>query len=223
MKPLLPFIFSLLLWGSHCRAQDSLQTVGEGQTYAFLYADYGKGIESLFNKQSKWELATGINLAGKWRINLEFGSGNLNPANVINNGNYNAHGYYYRGGVDYVFTIKPGRTLATGIMYAASRFDDSGYAEIQSELWDDLQAGFTRSNLTAAWMEWILHTEGPVFHKDNGIWHNFYWGIRGRLRFLLTPIKQPDFDIYAIPGYGKTFSRVVPAANFFLSYRFNLK
>jgi hypothetical protein len=198
--------------------QDSL--VAEESNFALnIYVDVGKGIESLFNKQVKWEFGVSVLAAQKYLFSAELGYGSLNPEGVINNGSYTSEGNYYRAGFEYVFTISPKRHLSTGIMYAQANFNDYGNVKIISDLWDDVDETFERSDLSASWIEWIVNTEAPLFKVEKGLFSNFYWGVRFRLRILISDITQPDFDIFAIPGYGKTFSNVVPAANLYLKYR----
>jgi len=104
-------------------------------------------------------------------------------------------------------------------MFAHADFMDHVNINIASELWDDVDESFTRENLEANWLELIVNTEAPLLKFEQGFFSNLYWGVRYRLRILISDITRDDFDVYAIPGYGKTYSRVVPAVNLFLKYR----
>ena len=64
--------------------------------------------------------------------------------------------------------------------------------------------------------------KAQTFRNSGNFLANVYWGSKFRLRFLSTDIIQPNFDIMAIPGYGKTLSNVVPSVNFFIKYRIDL-
>jgi uncharacterized protein DUF6048 len=200
-------------------AQDSL-VVKPHAIAVTISADIGKGLESLANKQTKWEFGMGL-LWQKFQFSAEYGYGLLNPESVINNGSYSSEGNYYRVGIEYNATVSPKTHLSTGIMYAQASFDDFANVKIESDLWDDLNETFTRPGLSASWIEWIVNTEAPVFKAESAFFSGFYWGVRFRLRILVTDLTQPDFDIFAIPGYGKTYSNVVPAANLYLKYRIN--
>ena len=228
MRPLRTYIISLIAIMAPylgytqdslaVETQDSL--VVEDSKFALnIYADAGKGVESLFNKQVKWEFGVSVLVAQKYLFSTEMGYGSLNPEGVINNGSYTSECKYYRAGFEYVFTISLKRHLSTGVMYAQANFNDYGNVKIISDLWDDVDETFERSDLSASWIEWIVNTEAPLFKAEKGLFSNFYWGVRFRLRILISDITQPDFDIFAIPGYGKTFSNVVPAANLYLKYR----
>ena len=206
---------SLAVEQSH---QDSL-VIEQSNLGLTIYADVGKGVESILNKQVKWEFGVGVLLSQKYYFVAEIGYGSLNPQSVINNGSYTSEGNYYRAGFEYVFTIVPRTYLSTGLMYAHSGFSDYGNMKIESELWDNLDESFERNDLSANWLEVIINTEAPLSKTGMGFLKNFYWGVRFRLRILTSDITQPDFDIYAIPGYGKTYSNVVPAANLYLKYR----
>jgi len=198
--------------------QDSL--IAEQSNLALnIYADVGKGFESLLNKQVKWEFGVSVLVFQKYHFSVEYGYGSLNPESVVNNGSYTSEGNYYRAGFEYVFTISLKRYLSTGIMYSHANFTDNVNVKIASDLWDDVDETIKRTDLSASWIEWIVNTEAPVFMAEKGFFSNFYWGVRFRLRILTSDIAQPDFDIFAIPGYGKTYSNVVPAANLYIKYR----
>lgn len=199
-------------------AQDTL-AVEQSKLTVDIYADYGKGIESLIQKQTKWEFGLGMVLKDKHNFVVEYGYGSLNPENVINNGTYTSEGNYFRAGYEYMFRIAQKRYLSTGLMYANASFSDNGSVQIESDLWSNLEETFYRGDLSASWGEIIINTQGAVSNAEKGPLTNLYWGVRFRLRILLTDISRTEFDIYAIPGYGKTYSTVVPAANFFLKYR----
>lgn len=184
-----------------------------------LSVDYGKGIESLLNDQTKWEFGVGVVLKNKLYLGAEYGYGLLNPESVINNGTYSSEGNYYRVGAEYMITISSKRYLSFGGMFASSSFKDQGSVDIISELWPSVNETFERQDLSANWVELTLNSEGPIFRASTGFLGNFYWGIRARLRIMLSDMSRDDFDIYAVPGFGKTYNPVVPAVNFFLKYR----
>jgi len=208
-----------LLLAAFCsEAQDTL-TVKHGKAALLLSADYGKGLESLVNKQTKWEFGLGVLLAGRYNFIAEYGYGRLNPESVINNGSYTAEGNYFRFGFAHVFRVSPKRYLSLGVLYATTRFTDYGTVQISSDLWPDIDTSFTRSDLSAHWFEVIMTTEAPLFKLNEGPLRNFYWGTRLRVRIMAADLSQPGFDVYAVPGYGKTYSSVVPAVNFFVKYR----
>jgi Domain of unknown function (DUF6048) len=200
-------------------AQDSLATKPATMAVT-ISADIGKGFESLANRQTKWEFGVGVQLR-KVQFVAEYGYGQLNPESVINNGSYTSEGNYYRIGIEYVTTVSPKRYLSSGILYSQADFTDFAEVNINSDLWDDLNQTFVRPGLSASWIEWIVNTEAPLFKAESGFMSGFYWGVRFRLRMLITDLSQPDFDIFAIPGYGKTYSNVVPAANLYFKYRIN--
>jgi hypothetical protein len=220
MKLLLKYITSLalLVLPITVTAQDTL-AVEQSKLTVDIYADYGKGLESLVQKQTKWEFGLGLVLKDKYNFVAEYGYGNLNPENVINNGTYTSDGSYFRVGAEYMFRVAQKRYLSAGLMFANSSFTDNVSIQIESDLWGSLEETYLRENLNASWGEIILNTQGAVSNAEKGPLTNLYWGLRFRLRILVTDISQPDFDIYAIPGYGRTYSQIVPAANFYLKYR----
>ena len=201
-------------------AQDTTTVTSDRKFGISLVVDYAKPFEVLFTDQEKWEFGLGI-IVNKVVFVGEYGYANLKPASVINNGSYISEGNYYRAGLEYMFNIAPKRSLSLGTMYASSSFKDQGTVEITSELWPSVEEKFIREDLEVNWVEFILNTEAPLFRVEEGLFSNFYWGARIRVRVMLSDVVRPDFDIFAVPGFGKTYSPVVPAFNLFLKYRFN--
>ena len=224
MKLSLKYIINqlLLLLSISVAAQEITEdsVVIDQSNYAILIGtDYGKGIESALGDQSKWEVNLAVSIYDRFRVSAEYGYGMLQPANSIRNGSYQSEGRYFRGGGEYVFTLKPKIYLSMGLMYSLANFSDQGEVNIESELWNSIDEDFTRDDLTANWFEWILNTEAQAFRNSEIFLSNIYWGSRIRLRILSSDIAQSDFDIKAIPGYGKTYSNIVPAINLFVRYR----
>ena len=211
----------ILLASMVATAQDSVM-VNNSSVSIELMVDYGKGLESLISDQKKWEFGAGIIYKNKISLNAEYGYAKLFPESVVMNGTYQVEGDYLRVGAEYLFTVGVNRYLSVGGMYASSNFDDYGTVQVLSELWPSLNEEFTRTGLTAQWAEIILNTQGPVFNTEQGFLSGFYWGIRFRLKLMLTDLDQQGFDIYAVPGFGKTYSKALPAVNLFIRYRLKL-
>ncbi|MCF6353358.1 MAG: DUF6048 family protein [Cyclobacteriaceae bacterium] len=197
-------------------------TAKDSSTYFAIYLslDYGKLLTTLAQFENKYEFSIAIQFLKHLRATADIGYGNLAPPSAIQNGTYNSVGTYYRLGFDYMFTIAPKTSLSFGGMYALSNFKDQGSVEIISELWPSLSQNFERTNLTANWAEFIITSEAPILNRDSGFLSNIYWGIKLRLRFMIEKPTPEIFDVYAIPGYGRTFNNSVPAANVFISYKF---
>ncbi len=186
----------------------------------YLSLDYGKLITTLAQLETKYEFSVGIKFSKHLRATADFGYAELKPQNAIQNGSYTSLGNYYRLGIEYMHTIAPKTTLSFGGMYATAIFKDEGSVEIQSELWPLFNQSFERPDLTANWAEFVVTSEAAVLNRDSGFFNNLYWGIKFRLRFIISKPTPENFDVYAIPGFGRTFNNVVPAANLFISYKF---
>ncbi len=184
-----------------------------------LGTDYGKLITTLAQQETKYEFNVGVQFSKRLRVTADYGYGKLAPPNAIENGTYTSEGNYYRVGLDYIFTLAPKTYLSFGGMYANSSFKDEGTIEIQSEIWPSLSESFVRNDFTASWAEFTLTTEAAIVNKNEGILSNLYWGIKFRLRFMIDKPTPENFDVYAIPGYGRTWNDVVPAANLFIVYK----
>ena len=221
----------LLLVVLGANAQDSVKVVTAKDTTqvqpkkkyfsVMLGTDYGKLISTAFKLETKYEVNVGLLLFSKIRITGDYGHGELEPKNAIENGSYTSTGDYYRAGIDYVFEIAPKTYLGLGAMYASSDFSDKGNVQIQSDIWPSLNEEFTRENFSAKWVEWVLTSEKTVANKEKGFLSNLYVGMKFRLRFMIEKPEPEAFDVYAIPGYGRTFNDIVPAANLFIAYRIN--
>jgi hypothetical protein len=142
----------------------------------------------------------------------EHGYGKLEPERAIKNGTYTSEGTYFRAGADYIFALDPKNSLYLGIRYGQSQFDDRGTIEITGQIEDDLNASFERTGLSADWYEVLLGTESEVLRR-------FYVGAMLRLRILGSYDAFEPIDVYAIPGYGRTFDQTIPAGNIYVKYR----
>ena len=223
MGSLRRYLFSILLIGLHfgvASAQDSVEVAK--QNVLHFTVDYGKFFEPLFGDQKKWEVGVGFLMADHYNVTIEYGAATLKPENVINNGSYTATGSYWRAGFDYFIKATPRAYLSFGLLYANSSFDDEVNVKISSEIWEDLDETFNRYDLKAQWLELVVSSEGPIFKKDTGILSTFYWGTKFRVRVMVSETNTDQFEIYAVPGFGRRFSDVVPAVNLFLKFRFPL-
>lgn len=205
---------------NYAASDTSLVSVKTNYFAIYISADYGKLITTLAQLENKYEFNLGIQFSKHLRFTADFGYGNLSPPNAIENGTYNSSGNYYRAGLDFMLVIAPKISLSFGGMYALSTFNDEGTVEIKSEVWPSLNQSFARADFTASWAEFVITSEAPVLNRNEGFFSNFYWGIKFRFRFMIDRPRPENFDVYAIPGYGRTFNNLVPAANLFISYKF---
>ena len=221
----LKFIYSLFFIAGLCssaRAQDSV-LVDTKQSFVYVKIDYGKLLESAFGRQLKWELGVGAVFADHFNIIAEYGYGELNPPSVINNGSYTSEGNYLRGGIAYIVRVMPQRFLSFGLLYAYSGFKDKGVVEIESDIWDNLNQTFQRDDLSAQWIEIVIGTEAPILRNISGYLSNIYWGSELRTRIMMSETATQEFDIYAVPGFGRRYNNVVPAINLYLKFKFPIK
>jgi hypothetical protein len=91
------------------------------------------------------------------------------------------------------------------------QYQDEAVFSILSSMWDDFEDGFQRTDLEASWAELILGSESS--------WKgNLYFGFTFRLRFLIQADNFTTFEVYSVPGYGRTFDNFVPALNLYIKY-----
>jgi len=205
---------------------DSLETItkdsveNQANFHIYISVDYGKLITTAAQLDTRYEFNLGLQFAKNLRATADFGYAELAPPNAIENGIYSSSGNYYRIGLDYMLNIAPKTYLSFGGMYALSKFKDEGTVETQSEVWPSLNEGFMRNDFNATWAELVITSEAPVLNRNSGFFSNLYWGIKVRFRFMIDRPRPENFDVYAIPGYGRTFNNMVPAANLFIMYKF---
>jgi len=80
-----------------------------------------------------------------------------------------------------------------------------------SSLWDDYEGDFKRTDLEANWVELVVGSESAV-------WGNLFFGFYFRMRFLIQADNFETFEVYSIPGYGRTFDVIVPSLNLYVRY-----
>jgi len=173
--------------------------------------DYLKLLTFLFPEETKMEGGLGFISKFNLGINIEVGYGEKTPDDFYKNAEYKAYGYYARAGLSYYYPFNPTTNFIIGVKYAMSQYQDEATFSILSSLWDDYEDGFQRGDLEASWVELILGSEAAK-------WGNLYFGFTFRLRFLIQADNFDPFEVYFIPGYGRTFDNFVPALNLYVKY-----
>lgn len=176
-----------------------------------VYFDYGKAAGSLIPDYKKWEAGLEIIAFTKLQTIVEYGTWNLQPESLIENGNYHVEGTYMRFGLGYLPYIDSESRLGVGFRYAMSDFSDEGDYTIVSEsgLQPDVIESFDSKKLTANWWE-------VVFYSDKAVNGWLTMGVNFRLRFNLYHDPYNVTDVMIVPGYGRAQDKVVPAFNLML-------
>ncbi len=185
--------------------------------------DYGK----LITYPSKFEnkLEGGVSLRFFQRLALagEYGHATLDPLKAYDNVNYyTIQGNYFRAGFDYYMNIDQKNFIYFGARYGSSKFEDNGEFVIGSEFWGNYQDGFGSQNLMASWGELVFGTETKLMiGKPDSKFQikNLFMGWNLRFRILGTFENREVIKVYAIPGYGRTADKTIPAINFYVKYR----
>ena len=171
--------------------------------------DYLKLVSLASKTETKMEGGLGYISKINVGINLEVGYGEKTPEDFYKNAEYKVYGYYGRAGISYYYPYNPGVNFIIGAKYAMAQYQDEATFSVLSTLWDDLNGDFQREELEASWAEFILGTESSV----KGI---LYFGFVFRMRFLIQADNFTPFEVYSIPGYGRTFDTIVPALNLYI-------
>lgn len=217
-KQALLFIFSLIVTIS-CFSQE--QEV-EADTVVYkriitpsLYLDYGKLLTIPTSIETKYEGGLELLFLEKFPLILEVGQATLTPEGAYSNGTYESTGYYYRIGTGFYSQFFTKSKIGLTVRYASSTFSEDGriFIESPSGVQDTFIQNIVREDLKATWYEVVLYT-------DQKLTDLFTIGLNIRLRILADYDEQSPVDVYSIPGYGRSFDKTIPAANFFLKVTF---
>jgi hypothetical protein len=176
-----------------------------------LSLDYLKLVSFVFPGEMKMEGGLGFISKINVGVNIEVGYGEKTPEDFYKNAEYKVYGYYGRAGFSYYYPYNPGVNFIIGAKYAMSQYQDEAAFSVLSSIWDDYNGDFQRTELEASWVELILGSESSV--KGN-----LYFGFFFRLRFLIEADNFDPFEVYSIPGYGRTFDNFVPTLNLYIKY-----
>lgn len=215
-KHRLLFIFSLIL-SVACFAQseeaDSL--VYKRAMTPSVYLDYGKLFTITANFETKYEGGVELLFKEKFPVIIEAGQATLTPEGAYSNGTYESEGFYYRVGAGYYSQFLPKNKIGLTVRYGSSTFSETGriFIESPSGSQDDFIQNIKRNDLKATWYEIVVYS-------DRKLTDLFSIGMNLRLRILASYDEQSPVDVYSIPGYGRSFDKTIPAANFFLKVTF---
>lgn len=183
-----------------------------------IYIDYGKLVTIASNFETKYEGGLEFVIMEKLSIIAEAGSATLSPEGAYANGTYESNGWYYRIGGGFTKMLTAKNRIGLSFRYAESSFEEDGriYIESPTNAQADYIQSINRSNLKANWVEMVFSSDQQIL-KNSDI---FSVGLNIRLRMLLDYTRQESIDVYAIPGYGRSFDKTIPAANLFFKVNF---
>ncbi|MEO9869514.1 DUF6048 family protein [Ekhidna sp.] len=215
-KQRLLFIFSLIL-GIQVYSQEAADTVQAPPRFVqpSIYIDYGKLLTIPSAFETKYEGGLELNFYDKFPLIIEIGQATLTPEGAYSNGTYESEGIYYRVGFGYINQFLPKNKIGFSFRYASSTFNENGriFIESPSGAQETFVQNIRRENLSATWYEMVVYS-------DRRLTDLFSIGLNLRLKVLADYDEQDPVDVYAIPGYGRSFENTVPAMNFFLKVTF---
>lgn len=183
-----------------------------------LSIDYGKLLTIPTDFETKYEASAGFILFRRLTLEGTYGSGDLSPGGAYKNvESYSINGEYYKAALLYKFTLNPNiprEFLYLGVGYAMSTYADRGRFLIHGGLWEGYEETFGRQDMEAAWTEVYLITESYLNKKTQRI----LAGAKISLRIMDRFDTRESVPVYAVPGYGRTFDKTVPALNLYLKY-----
>ncbi|MEO1254468.1 MAG: DUF6048 family protein [Bacteroidota bacterium] len=208
-------ILTVLIGLSQEATKDSVASVNTRIIQPAFYIDYGKLLTIPTSFETKYEGGVELTFFEHFPLILEIGQATLSPEGAFSNGIYESEGFYYRIGAGFVNQFSPKNKIGVSVRYSAAVFSESGRITIQSP--SGVQETFTQTieneNLDANWYEIVVYS-------DRKLSDLFSIGLNIRLKVLASYEEQNPIDVYAIPGYGRSFENTVPAANLFLKITF---
>ena len=212
MKIFLLFIFSItsfILYSQDVSGIDSTENIENKNTVSFaIMVDYGKILTLPFKFENRIEGGFQGVFLKKYLVALALGTSTLSARQAYTNGNYQSKGNYFRLGIGYLAPLDAKHDFEIGLRYGNSTFDEKIEYVLESK--SGIQSTFIdrqdRHQLNARWWE-------IVFYTDKKINKLFSIGMYINFRFLLDYTSFYPLDVYAIPGYGRSFDKVVPAVN----------
>ncbi len=208
------FIFSILLCQALLAQEEDSVVIRRFLTPS-VYVDYGKLLTIPSKAETKYEAGLELTFYERIPLIVEVGSGILTPPQAFSNGIYESNGIYFRVGVGYVAPLSPKNDLGITFRYGMSSFSESSRFVIESTsgIQSTLVREINRSGLSGSWFETVIYSD----RKLNDL---FSIGMNLRLRVLINYDRFEPIDVYAIPGYGRTFDKSVPGVNFFVKASF---
>lgn len=215
VRPLLLFISSLLALTSVAQenTEDTVSVVRS--VIPSIYVDYGKLLTIPSSVETKYEGGVELLFREKIPIILEVGSATLSPTQAFSNGTYEVNGTYFRVGTGILSQFQPKNKLGFTVRYGTSSFDEdiTLTTESVSGIQPATEETIQRDNLKASWYEFVLYS-------DRRISDLLSVGMHLRYRILRDYDEQNPVDVYAIPGYGRSFDSSIIAVNFFVKVSF---
>jgi hypothetical protein len=185
--------------------------------------DYLKFHTLLLDDSEKWEAAINFRFYDRVSLTGAYGLTSLSPTEGFRNAEYLSEGNYFRVGIDYHFTIKPGNYLIVGARYSGAQYDETIQYQILNPLFESTANNIDRQGLSATWFEFVLTSEKDIrtlFKKK--IPDFLSVGFKFRLKTALDYTQFERVDTYIIPGYGLTNANINPEFNLYLKFRLNI-
>jgi hypothetical protein len=176
--------------------------------------DYLKLVSFALPSETKMEGGLAIITKPNIGISFEFGYGAKMPEEHFKNAEYQVDGLYGRAGLSYHYPFDPNTNFFLGAKYGVSNYQDEATYSIESSLWNPYEDSFQRTDLSAQWVEFIAGSES----RFKG---NFYLGFIFRFRALISHDDFTPLEVYAVPGYGRTMDKTLPALNLYIKYMLN--
>ncbi|MEM6643319.1 MAG: DUF6048 family protein [Bacteroidota bacterium] len=200
-------------------ASDTAETIPVPRKFLSVapYFDLGKLLTLPTGFEQKNEGGVELRFYEHFSLYGELGISRLSPEDAYTNGSYESEGTYWRIGAGYIGPFDQEHNVGLSFRYAVANFEEQGSVFISSPsgVQGDFVARVERENLSASWAEIVFYSDQKLLENSDLFW----FGVNIRLRILYRYDQQEPPDIYAIPGYGRSFDRTIPALNLFLKVK----
>lgn len=194
-------------------ASDTTEFASKRPLTPSIVIDYGKLLAIPLGNETKYEVGIELLIKEKIPLIVEGGYASLTPSRVYSNGSYESEGLYARIGAGIYSQFQPKNKLGLVLMFGAASFEERATVDNDNtiNIPRTLVASFDRKDISASWLELVLYSD----RKINDL---LSLGMKLRLRYLLLHDRFVPNELYAIPGYGRSFDTTIPAVNLFVKF-----
>jgi hypothetical protein len=159
-----------------------------------------------------YETSFDFNLSNKYFGVFEAGYSKIDLKE--DNYHYLSDGYYLKAGLDYNMLKKyPSDYFGVGIRLGWADYNQSAKnIIIESNHWPLYNSSISSKAYNTYWLEASIGIKGEIFK-------NVYLGWSGLVRIRIAGDKDPNFQVYDIPGYGNGSKGVNLGVNYYIYYQ----
>lgn len=131
---------------------------------------------------------------------------------------YSNNGNYFRVGVDvnFIKNDPDNNMFFFGARYGRGTFSEDLTIITVDDVWGTGTNSYSNSNLNAGWVEMVTGLRVKM-------WKFFWMGYTARYKFGLSTDTPQGFEVYDVPGFGRTFKNTTWGFNYQILFRIPLR